>query len=139
MNTSSPYQLYADLVLILHVAVVLFVVGGLVLILAGGWRGWKWVRRPWFRISHLGAVAVVVFDTWLGVVCPLTTWEMELRARTGAATYEVGFIEYWLQRLLYYQAPGWVFLVVYTVFGLLVVATWWWWPPRRSGARRDRS
>lgn len=136
MNAIPPYQLYADIVLIVHVAVVLFVVGGLLLTLVGGWHGWHWVRNLWFRLAHLGAVAVVVLDTWLGVVCPLTSLEMELRARAGGAIYEVSFIEYWLQRLLYYQAPPWAFLALYTTFGVLVVATWWWVRPRRS--RRTR-
>jgi hypothetical protein len=54
-----------------------------------------------------------------------------LRRQAGANGYTGGFIEHWLQRLLYYDAPGWVFTLAYSVFGLAVVATWWWFPPRR--------
>ena len=57
-----PYQLLADAVLALHVAIVLFVVGGLVLVIAGNFRGWRWVNRLWFRLAHLGAIAVVVAE-----------------------------------------------------------------------------
>ena len=138
MNAAAPYQFYADLVLIVHVAVVMFVVGGLLLTIAGGVLHWRWVRNPWFRLAHLLAVAVVVIDTWLGVVCPLTSLEMELRARAGVETYDVSFIEYWLQRMLYFQAPWWVFTVLYTLFGALVLFVWWWLPPYRRFGKRSR-
>lgn len=138
MNQPPPYQLLADLVLTLHVGIVVFVVGGLLAVIVGGLRGWRWVHGPWFRLAHLAAVAVVVADTWLGVVCPLTSLEMWLRARAGAATYDVSFIEYWLQRLLYYQAPAWVFTAAYTLFGLVVAATWWYFPPRFGRRRQMR-
>jgi polyferredoxin len=124
-----PYQLLADLVLTLHVAVVLFVVGGLVLIVAGNLHGWAWVNGRAFRAAHLASIGVVVAEAWLGIACPLTTWEMALRAKAGAATYDRSFIEYWLQRLLYYEAPDWVFVVGYTLFGLAVAAAWWKFPP----------
>lgn len=127
------YQLLADAVLTLHFAVVLFVVGGLVAILAGRWLGWRWVDRWSFRAAHLGAIGYVALQQWLGAVCPLTTLEAWLRVRAGQAPYETSFVEHWLQRLLYYDAPGWVFTAAYTFFALLVLATWWLAPPRRSG------
>ena len=131
-----PYQLLADAVLTLHVAIVLFVVGGLTVILLGNWRRWKswqWVNALWFRLAHLLAILFVVSESWLGIVCPLTTLEVWLRRQAGASGYTGSFIEHWLQRLLYYDAPGWVFTLAYSMFGLAVVATWWWFPPRRRG------
>ena len=136
MKSLPPYQLLADVVLTLHVMIVAFVVGGLVLIIVGGLRGWRWIYAPWFRLAHLATVAIVVVDTWLGVACPLTSLEMSLRAQAGGQTYAVSFIEYWLQRILYFEAPFWVFTVAYSLFGLVVVATWWYLPPR-FGRRRE--
>ncbi|MCR8915088.1 DUF2784 domain-containing protein [Marinobacter panjinensis] len=132
---TDMYQILADTVLTIHVLVVVFVVLGLVLVLAGNRLGWRWVNNPWFRFAHLGAIAVVVAEAWLGVVCPLTTLEMWLRSKAGAEAYGGSFIEYWLQQILYYDAPAWVFVTAYTVFGLLVAAAWWRFPPR-SGKRR---
>ena len=124
------YRIAADALLALHVAFVLFVVVGLALILFGAWRGWGWVRSPWFRVAHLAAIGVVVLQAWLGRICPLTIWEMALRERAGDATYTGSFIAHWLETLLYYDAPLWVFGLVYTAFGALVVASWVWVRPR---------
>ena len=124
MSTSLPYPLLADLVLGLHVAIVAFVVGGLVLIVAGNLRGWRWVNALWFRLLHAGAIAVVAAQAWLGVACPLTTLEIWLRAQAGMATYSDSFIGHWLQSFLYLNAPTWVFTLVYTLFALLVAGVW---------------
>ncbi|HWJ04167.1 MAG TPA: DUF2784 domain-containing protein [Steroidobacteraceae bacterium] len=124
------YQLLADAVLVLHLGVVLFIVAGLVLVLVGNLRGWQWVNRRWFRLAHLGAIVYVVVQAWLGRLCPLTKLEQWLRERAGSATYGGSFVEHWVQRVLYYDAPPWVFTLVYTAFGLLVLVAWRHFPPR---------
>lgn len=129
MRDDPPYQLLADAVLALHVGIVAFVVGGLVLVVIGNLRKWRWVNTLWFRLAHIGAIAVVVTEAWLGVACPVTTLEMWLRAKVSATTYSGSFIEHWLQRVLYYEAPWWVFALGYSLFGLLVLAMWWTFPP----------
>lgn len=118
------YRTAADLVLAVHTSFVIFVILGLVLILIGGARGWPWVKNPWFRLGHLLAIGVVVAQAWLGALCPLTTLEMVLRSRAGDAVYSGSFIAHWMEALLYYEAPQWVFAIGYTAFGLLVVASW---------------
>ena len=130
MNDTLPYQLLADAVLALHVAIVLFVVAGLVVVIAGNLLAWRWVNAMWFRLAHLGAIAIVVAQSWFGIICPLTTLEVWLRAKARAETYAGSFVGHWLQRILYYEAPAWVFAVVYTLFGLAVAAAWWYFPPR---------
>ena len=129
------YRLAADLLLALHFTFVVFVVAGLVLIVVGGARRWDWVRNPYFRLAHLAAIAVVVLQAWLGRICPLTIWEMALREKAGDAVYSGAFVAHWIQELLYYDAPAWVFTVCYTIFGALVAASWIWIRPRafRSG------
>lgn len=138
MRDVDPYQLLADVVLAVHVAVVAFVIGGLVLVVIGNLRRWRWVNALWLRIVHLGAIAVIVAETWLGISCPLTALEMGLRAKAASITYSGSFIEHWLQRVLYYEAPSWVFAIGYSLFALLVAATWWYFPPtRRRGSRQS--
>ena len=127
------YRVAADLLLLVHTLFVVFVVLGLLLILAGRSLGWSWVRNPWFRLAHLAAIGVVVSQAWLGIVCPLTTWEMALREKAGDALYSGAFVAHWLEELLYYQAPPSVFTVAYTVFAALVVLSWFWVRPRPFG------
>lgn len=131
-----PYAPLADLVLALHVGVVLFVVGGLAAIVVGNLRGWRWVNDLRLRLAHLAAIGFVVAEAWFGLTCPLTTLEMALRRRAGGESYAGGFVEHWLQRLLYFDAPAWVFVVAYSLFGLLVVAAWWYFPPQAAPRRR---
>ncbi|MEM1263714.1 MAG: DUF2784 domain-containing protein [Pseudomonadota bacterium] len=126
MNAVVGYAVAADVVLALHVSVVVFVVLGLLLVLLGWAMGWQWIRNPWFRLTHLACIAVVAVQSWFGIVCPLTTLEMYFRRLAGEATYSGSFIGHWLNSLLYYQAPWWIFMLVYTLFGSLVVATWIW-------------
>lgn len=118
------YRFLADTILTIHILFVLFVVFGLVLIYVGYFRRWHWVRHKTFRILHLIAIGVVVLQSWFGIICPLTTLEMWLRDQAGQTTYSGSFIQHWLQSLLYYEAPDWVFIVVYTTFAVLVIASW---------------
>jgi hypothetical protein len=135
MSTLLPYRLLADAVLLLHFAIVVFVVGGLVLVLLGNVLRWQWVNDGWFRTAHLLAIAIVVLQSWLGKICPLTTLESWLRAKAGMAGYRRSFVEHWVQRLLYYDAPWWAFVAAYTAFGLLVLLAWWYFPPRWRAPR----
>ena len=130
----SPYQALADIVLLLHFTVVFFIVAGLVLVVAGNvvWR-WRWVNNMWFRLAHIAAIGVVVLQAWLGQLCPLTTLESWLRVKAGSPSYSKSFMEHWVQRVLFYEAPFWVFALAYTVFGLLVVFAWRRFPSRRAG------
>lgn len=139
-------SLLADVVLVLHAGIALFVVVGLLFVVIGNRRHWQWVNNAWFRIAHLAAIGVVVAESWLDWTCPLTTLERWLRTRAGEVSYAGGFIEHWLQRLLFYSAPPWVFIAAYTGFALLVLASWAVFPPRfrrraltgvPGGARRD--
>jgi len=129
--------LIADAILLLHVAFVAFVVLGLAFILIGKLLTWSWVRNRWFRLIHLASIGVVVVQSWLGVLCPLTNWEITFRAKAGDAVYSGSFISHWLQSLLYYEAPAWVFVVGYTAFGILVIASWFWVGPRPFSYQND--
>lgn len=130
MASETLYHWLANTVLTLHLSLVVFVVLGLLLVIVGNFCHWRWVNNRWFRLAHLATIGVVVAEAWLGIVCPLTTLEMWLRSQAGTATYAGGFIQYWLQKLLYYDAPDWIFILAYSLFALLVLVSWWVFPPR---------
>ena len=123
----------ANTILVLHVGIVAFVVLGEVMILIGARRGWRWVRNRMLRVAHLALMVVIALQSWLGALCPLTQWEQALRRHAGQDAYAGSFIEHWLSRLIFFEAPWWVFVAAYTVFALLVLLTWRRVPPRRSG------
>ncbi len=127
--------LLADVIGVTHALIVLFIVGGQALIMAGWGWGWAWTRGRGFRFAHLAAIGFVVAQQWLGAICPLTLWESELRQKAGKEGFEAGFIEYWLDALLYYSAPPWVFTAVYTAFAATVAATFVYYRP--GGKDRD--
>ena len=117
------YSLAADAVVFIHAAYVAFVVLGLVAILIGRMLGWEWVRNVWFRLAHLAMIGVVVVESLFGIICPLTTLENNLRRSAGETTHAESFVGRWVHDLLFFDAPPWVFTVVYCVFGAVVLAT----------------
>jgi len=139
MESKTAYLLAADILLLAHALFVAFVIFGLVFIIVGKLFSWSWVRNPWFRLVHLIAIGVVVLQSWLGVICPLTIWEMALREKAGDTVYAGTFIAHWLETIFYYRAPAWVFILCYTVFGFLVLASWFWVRPHPFGHRKSHA
>lgn len=125
----------ADLVLFIHALFVAFVVFGQAVIVAGWVAGWAWTRSWAFRITHLLAIGYVVLESWVGISCPLTVLENTLRSADGETVDQRAFIARWVSRLLFYEAPTWVFTVVYSAFGALVAFTYWKYPPLRKSRR----
>lgn len=118
----------ADVVLVLHFAFVLFVVGGLVAIWCGAALRWQWVRDRRFRLAHLAAILFVTAEALAGIACPLTVWEDALR---GTST-DTSFIARWVHSVMFYQLPEWMFTLAYAVFAAIVALTFWFVPPRRA-------
>ncbi|HSD44555.1 MAG TPA: DUF2784 domain-containing protein [Burkholderiales bacterium] len=118
--------LLADLILVVHFAFVLFVVGGFALILAGAGLGWRWIRNRTFRYAHLAAIVIVAAEALVGIACPLTVWEAVLRRTSPDGP---SFVALWVSRLLYYDLPEWVFAAAYVVFASAVAVTLWLVPP----------
>jgi hypothetical protein len=133
------YLILADIVAIVHAGYVLFVTAGFVLILTGIARGWEWVRGFWFRVAHLLAIAIVAVEWLVGVACPLTVLENRLREMGGATGFPHDFVAYWLDWLIFYNLPTWVFSVAYAAFGLMIAVMFVMAPPRwPTGARAGR-
>ena len=86
-----PYGLMADLVLVAHLAFVVFVV-------LGGLLVWRWRRLAWVHVpvALWGAAIAAV-----GFTCPLTPLENRLQRLGGRAGYQGGFIEHYVTALVY--------------------------------------
>src|SRR5213075_1039144 len=128
--------LLADLIVAIHIAYVVYVVGGLVAILIGAWRARRWIRNPWFRVTHLLAILIVVFEIFLKLNCPLTTWENWARATAQQPVDGSAFMDRLLSFILVGNAPGWVIDCLYYAFAVAIVATFFLVPPRwKTGSR----
>jgi Protein of Unknown function (DUF2784) len=102
------FRLLADVTVLLHLAFVLFVVlGGLLVV--------RWPRLAWVHLPSAAWGAWVEFAGW---ICPLTPLENWLRAQGGGAVYESGFLERYLVPVLY---PVSLSRELQAVLGCLVV------------------
>jgi len=120
----------ADVLLVVHFLIAAFIVCGLVAVWIGAALGWPWVRNPWFRFVHLGAIAFVAGEAVLGIACPLTVWEDMLRGTLRPES----FVARWVHYFLYYRAPEWVFTLAYAAWAAATVLTLVLVPPRRKAA-----
>ena len=124
------YQLLADLVLIVHLAFVVFVLCGGLLVLR-----WRWIA--WLHLPAAAWGAVVEFSGW---ICPLTPLENWLRAQGGEVAYRTDFIARYLLPVLY---PGDLTRDLQLLLGTVVVVLnaavyWWLWRMQARGASRNR-
>ena len=120
----------ADALLVLHFLIAAFIVGGLLAVWLGAALNWRWIKNPWFRYAHLGAIAYVAAEALLGIACPLTVWEDLLR---GGVRPE-SFVGRWVHRFLYYRVPEWVFTIAYLAWAAASAVTLWLVPPKRRAA-----
>jgi hypothetical protein len=118
----------ADIVVSVHLLIILFIVAGLPAVYLGAALRWGWVRNRRVRVLHVGAILFVAAESLLGITCPLTAWEDTLRGRASAG----GFIERWIDRVIFYDAPTWMFTVAYVAFAALVLVAWFVVPPIRQ-------
>ena len=89
------YTFLANLVLIVHLAFVVFV-------LFGGLLVWK---RRWIAWFHLPAAAWGITAEFIGWTCPLTLLENWLREQGGETGYQAGFVAEFLLPILYPDDP----------------------------------
>jgi len=138
--TVDQFTLLAEAVLVVHVAIILFNVFGLIVIPLGGWLGWRFVQIFWWRALHAGILGLVALQAVLGQACFLTDWQFALLREAGAAVSHTPLIAGVVNRLIYWPLPLWVFAVLYVAVALYVLALWWLVPPRLrqidSGAGR---
>ena len=77
----NRYLLAADTILVVHFAFVAFVVLGFILIWIGFVLKFKFIRNIKFRVCHICAMGIVLVESLIGMICPLTEWENMLRVK----------------------------------------------------------
>jgi hypothetical protein len=131
-------SLIADLIVSIHFGYVIFVAGGLFVIVLGGVIRWRFIRNFWFRAIHLTMILLVVFEAIFGISCPLTDWEYELRVAAGQQdAVSESFVARLIQQIIFYDFPLIVFTIVYCLFGIAVLMSWWLIPPFLPWKQRE--
>jgi hypothetical protein len=120
------YRGAADAVLLVHIAFVLFVI-------LGGLLVFRWPRMAWVHAPVALYGALIEFA---GFTCPLTPLEIWLRQRGGEAGYSGGFIEHYITAALYPTGlTREVQLALGTGVLLLNGTVYWLWLRRRRRLR----
>ena len=101
--------LIADIVLFFHFCVVVFITFGFVLIPIGYNFNWIWIKNKKLRLLHFGMMIFVTFETILGLSCPLTVLENNLR---GINENQL-FLSRWITEVIYWDFPSEFFLIIY--------------------------
>ncbi|MFC1605710.1 DUF2784 domain-containing protein [Pseudomonadota bacterium] len=105
----SMSALAADTLVVVHLAFVLFVV-------LGGLLVYRWPRWAWLHVPAFAWGALIEFNNW---VCPLTPLEQRLRLAAGEGGYGGGFSEHYLLPLIY---PEGLTREIQLALGLFVLA-----------------
>lgn len=118
-------------VFLLHIGIIAFNVFWMVVIPLGAWRGWRFVHAFWWRTSHLGILSVIALQAVLHRACFLTIWQTDLLQTAGSSASAGPLVSGWINRLIYWPLPLWVFALFYVAIFLYVLVLWWLVPPHR--------
>lgn len=116
-------------VLALHLAIIGFNLFGLIIIPIGAWRRWAFVRAPLWRLVHVLSMAAVAAQAAAGRACFLTDWQAWL---SGAPEGQP-LIMRWVNSVIFWPLPMWVFEALYLALFAYTLALLWWVRPRWRG------
>ena len=121
-------KFFADTILILHFLVIIFIISLYFLIPYGYSKNWKFVKNYKIRLAHLMLIFFITLETFLGIICPLTTLENDLRGQSYSET----FISFWISKVIYWDLPTTFFIVVYTIFLIFAIILWLKFLPKKN-------
>ncbi len=120
------FALLTTLILVVHFAYLAYVV-------TGGFLAWRWPRTVVLHVAAAAWGLLIVTNPW-GWQCPLTYAERWSRARAGQEGLEAGFVDRYLEGVIY---PERYTLLLQVLVGVAVVGSWigLWWRLRRRRTR----
>lgn len=121
-------KFFADTILILHFLVIIFIISLYFLIPYGYSKNWKFAKNYKIRLAHLMLIFFITLETFLGIICPLTTLENDLRGQLYSET----FISFWISKVIYWDLPTTFFIVVYTIFLIFAIILWLKFLPKKN-------
>ncbi len=119
---------FADIVLSIHFIIAFFIVSLFFVIPFGYKFKWNWIKNRKLRLFHIILMFFVTLETILGITCPLTIIENDLR---GIMTSN-SFINTWISKILFFDFPNEYFLITYILCSLWTTLIWIKFPPEKS-------
>ena len=120
--------LIADIILVFHFCIVIFITFGFFLIPIGYKYGWSWIMNRKLRIYHCGLMAFITLETLLEISCPLTLIENSLRGIDQSKS----FIAYWVKQIIYWDFSAQFFVILYCIFLGWTILIWKLCPPKNT-------
>ena len=114
--------------MIAHLMLATAMVAGFLVIPIGYKFCWSWVQHRNLRISHASIMGFIAVETIVGLTCPLTILEYELRGDRSPQS----FVGHWIQQILYWDLPHETFIALYFCCFVWVIFLWKRCPPRAN-------
>ena len=111
--------------LVSHFTIVIFITFGFFLIPIGYKFNWDWVKNLKLRICHCGMMLCITLEALLGITCPLTSIENNLRGIDKTTS----FISYWINQIIYWDLPSQFFIILYCAVLIWTFLLWKLFPP----------
>ena len=120
-------QIIADVILFFHFLIIIFIVSLFFVVPVGYKLNWQWQKNEKLRLLHLVLITIVTFESIIGITCPLTFIENNLRG----IHISNSFISIWLTKIVFWQLPSIFFLIIYSLCLFWTILMWIKFPPKK--------
>ena len=117
--------IFSEIVLLFHFFIFLFMVSSFFFIPFGYYKNWKWVKNKNYRLIHLFLMGIILIETILGFMCPLTILENFLRAEIKVNNKFTEIIH----QIMYWNFSNYQFIILYLLSFLYLIFLWFFFKP----------
>ena len=121
-------MILSEIVLLLHFSIFLFMILSFILIPYGYFQKWEWVKNIYFRSIHLILMGIILIETILGFMCPLTILENFLRADKKIDNIFSKIIH----QIMYWDFTNYQFIILYLLSLSYFIFLWFYFRPSQK-------
>ena len=121
-------MILSEIVLLLHFSIFLFMILSFILIPYGYFKKWEWVKNIYFRSIHLILMGIILIETILGFMCPLTILENFLRADKKIDNIFSKIIH----QIMYWDLTNYQFIILYLLSLSYIIFLWLYFRPNQK-------
>ena len=117
--------IFFEIVLFFHFFIFLFITFSFFLIPFGYFQKWEWVKNKYYRLIHLVLMGIILIETILGFMCPLTILENFLRNNIEVDNNLTQIIH----QIMYWNLPNYQFIILYILSFSYLIFLWFFFKP----------